>query len=98
MPVSDKKLHFAGYFILTALFILAQQRCGVPTWRRLIATPAILAAYGAFDETTQQLVNRNAAFGDWAADVLGVIAAVVIVETALSLLARREAAGSGNSK
>ena len=38
------------------------------------------AAYGVFDETTQAIVGRSPAIGDFAADVAGLIAATVVLQ------------------
>ena len=58
---------------------------GGRSWWRT-STPAHLAAwavcyvlYGAFDEWSQQFVNRTTSLEDWYADVLGIVAATVLL-------------------
>lgn len=62
---TDTVAHFGMYGLLGLLFALALPHVD---WRK---GAAILAAYGAFDELTQLLVNRNCTFSDWAADAAG---------------------------
>ena len=49
----------------------------VPVFCRMVAVILVMAAYGAFDELTQPLVGRTAAWADWGADVLGAVVAAV---------------------
>lgn len=80
IAVRDVTLHAIGYFgLATAMWLTVfayRGRAG----RRAIMVISILAVYGAFDEITQPLVNRCAAWGDWFADVIGVLIAVVLLE------------------
>ena len=60
----------------------------------MLTVIAVAILYGAFDEITQPLVNRHAAWRDWLADVLGALAAIVIFE-AISALRKRAWFNSG---
>jgi VanZ family protein len=95
---SDKRLHFAGYFVLASLFAGALAAFGVSPRRRAVLGLAILPAYGAFDEVTQALVRRNPAVGDWLADAMGVVAAIALVETARWIATRRTARRPGKER
>jgi len=60
---------FAG---LAVLLCAAGTTLGYPPRRVFAAVLAIVAAYGVFDELTQQLVaHREPDFLDWTADMLG---------------------------
>ena len=72
---SDKVLHFLGYFVLTGVFELVLWSYGHPRWRRFIIAIVVMILYAIADESSQQLVNRDTAFGDWMANVLGVLTA-----------------------
>lgn len=75
VSVSDKMLHFVGYFALTCAFQLTLWAYGHPRGRRFIIVLVVMLLYATADETSQQLVNRCAAFDDWLADGLGVLTA-----------------------
>lgn len=87
--VSDKWMHFAAYFGLSAMIY-------VSTW---ITNPsrrwtggmvlAIAMVYGAMDELLQPLVNRDGDVEDWLCDVAGAAAAVMILVVVRRLLQRR---------
>ncbi len=68
----DKLAHLASYAVLGALFMSLRATRGVYPWSSVIARWFVLAGYGAFDEISQLLVNRNADPMDWLADVIGV--------------------------
>jgi len=89
--LSDKTLHFLGYFLLGGLFVLAMAGSGVSPLRRALAGIFVMGAYAAFDELTQGLVRRHASFGDAIADVLGAGTGLLLVETILKLTAIRRA-------
>ena len=77
LPVeSDKTLHFLGYLLLGLLFLGAISSRGRRGARRALTLLVVMTAYAAFDECTQPLVNRFAAWGDAWADILGAIAAL----------------------
>lgn len=76
----DVTLHFASYFILTLLFWLACYGKNLPnpkkwkTWLPLL----IIAIYGALDEITQTLVNRQGDLIDWISDMSGAVLATLL--------------------
>ena len=78
LHVTDVVLHAVGFFVLASLFSWMLASRGVAPFRRVVAVILVMAAYAAFDELTQPLVNRTAAWGDWTADVLGAAAAAVL--------------------
>jgi len=79
-PGGDKALHLNGYLILTALFVVTLKRYGVALWRRVTVALGVMAVYAAFDELTQPLFNRSTSFGDWVADLVGAVTAVLACE------------------
>jgi len=93
--VGDKTLHAVGYAVLAALFLLTRAAYGSSPWRRAILVAVSLAAYGAFDEITQPLVNRTAAMGDWLADLGGAIGAIVAVEILMAITQGRRKGRAG---
>ncbi len=72
MVLNDKLLHFIGFAVIG---ILTVWRLGEYRQRLspalLAGYFAALAAYGLFDELTQELVGRTFEWGDWIADLLG---------------------------
>jgi len=80
MHVSDKGLHFVGYFALAAVFWLTLLAYGKSGPVRALATGIILAVYGAFDELTQPMFNRFASVYDWLADLCGIVIAVGVLQ------------------
>ncbi|MGE0758350.1 MAG: VanZ family protein [Pirellulaceae bacterium] len=71
LSVSDKTLHFSGYFGLGLLlsWVLLKFR---PSIAGMLTTMVIVGVYGMADELTQELVpSRTADAWDWAADVGG---------------------------
>jgi VanZ family protein len=84
----DKVLHFAAYGLLGLLAGL-KAAGSVHSWRRWF--PLVLAGIAIFallDETTQPMFGRVAEPFDWAADVIGA-AAGLIVAGAVAVTARR---------
>ncbi len=80
ITVRDVTLHAVGYFCLGAVFWLTIFAYRGRASRRAITVIIILAAYGGFDELTQPIVNRCAAWGDWFADIAGTATAVALLE------------------
>lgn len=70
---SDKLKHYVAYAGLA--FLLAGWRAcrGPLSLTTYVWLFGISAAYGAFDETTQMLVGRDAELGDWFADAIGTL-------------------------
>jgi VanZ family protein len=86
MPTSDKTLHFAGFFILGAVLLLTLRIYRKARRRRIAFTAISTIVYAAMDEITQPLVNRHADMADFAVDVAGVVAAIVVCESVLRLI------------
>jgi VanZ family protein len=80
LGVSDTKLHFTGFAVLTVLFWSALASRGYGRAWRAVLVLGIVSLYGGFDELTQPLVNRTAAWGDWYGDVAGTAAAWLCLE------------------
>ena len=87
--VSDKVLHFVCYFLIASLLLGTLAAVRLRPARRDVIVLCVMTLYGAFDEITQTFVGRHASVGDWIADSLGAIAAVIVIELVLSLPARR---------
>jgi len=77
IPASDAVLHCMGYFVLAVAFGVTLRLHGVSARRVAIIVPLVMAAYGAFDESTQPLFNREASWGDWFADLAGAVLGTV---------------------
>ena len=93
MPhVSDKSLHFAGFVVITAVFLLALTVRNMAAFRRVLVAVFAMALYGAFDEITQPLVNRSASWNDWFADMGGAALAVVAWELLIAMRSRLQSA------
>jgi len=86
---ADFALHAAGYLALTAVFWLTLRAHGLGRGRRIGWVLAAMIPYAALDELTQPLFARSASLADWAADLLGAVAALVLLEAGQSLLRRR---------
>jgi VanZ family protein len=68
----DKVAHLAVFAGLAVLLCAAGSTLGHPPRRVIGAVLAMVAAYGALDELTQQFVaHREPDFLDWTADMLG---------------------------
>lgn len=86
---SDKYVHFAAYGLLGALLMALRASRGAFPWTSIVARWVVLAMYGAFDELTQLLVNRNADFQDWFADIIGSAIGIGIVTVISRAIQRR---------
>jgi VanZ family protein len=76
---SDKWLHFGGYAVLTVLVLGGWElTIGVLQPKHYFAVWLAGVMYGVFDEVSQTPVGRNCDMNDWAADVLGVVAGLLI--------------------
>ena len=89
---SDKFVHFGAYAVLGVLLICLRATRGTFSWISVAARWVFLAAYGAFDELTQLLVNRTADLHDWYADIFG--AAVGLCATTVAIRWLRKLPGS----
>jgi VanZ family protein len=86
--VSDKLLHFAGFLVLASLFWLSLLAYAAPVHRRVPTVLIVMILYALVDETTQSFVRRTPEVGDWLADVMGTVTAVLaweVIATALRL-------------
>ena len=80
IPGADKGIHLVLYFILAILggrYLRAS--AGGLSLTRLIRWACVYAAYGALDEWLQQFVSRTPSWGDWFADVGGIVLATVVL-------------------
>lgn len=89
IALPDKLLHFAAYFGLALLALLAPLAApwvgmAEPPRRFTRRAVAVLALCGLIDELTQPLSGRCCDPFDWAADLAGIVAAAVVA----ALLAR----------
>ncbi len=77
----DKIAHFVVYAILGALLVRAfRGAAGLGTWQAALAGILSGSVYGALDEIHQAfLPTRSCSAADLAADVIGVVGAVVVV-------------------
>jgi len=85
--ISDKTAHGLAYAMLGAALLwgTTDRRRRAVRASSAVAAVAGAAAYGAFDEVHQWFVpGRTMSLADWAADVIGATAAVVV----LAVLAR----------
>ncbi len=83
--VSDKKMHFAAYFILAALLFLSARRPALRSRRPWLGL-LIIAVYSAADELTQPYFNRGADIVDYAVNIIGAMAGILIT----GLIVRRK--------
>jgi VanZ family protein len=68
----DKLYHFTAYSILAGLLATAWQlSTGILTARHLRWVWCAVAIFGALDELTQIVVNRDCSIWDWTADAVG---------------------------
>lgn len=93
VEVSDKTLHLVGYLGLAGMLMLTMIGFGKARAARVLLTMAAMAAYGAADEITQPYFQRNGDVMDFAADMIGSVAAIALVE--LVVLLRSSARGEG---
>ncbi len=75
----DKIYHFTAYAILAGLLATTwQMSSGILTARHLLWVWIAVVLYGAFDEWTQPLVNRECSIWDWVADAAGAATGLLI--------------------
>jgi VanZ family protein len=91
LRLGDKVLHAAAYFVLGLLGGWAALRLKRQIDARWMARWGLIyATYAAADELLQPLIGRVCQFSDWLADVLGVVAALVLICRLSSARGRRE--------
>ena len=84
------KYHLKQTVRITLVFLATLAAYGLGRIRRVGIAASVLAAYGAVDELTQELVpGRHASLRDWLADMFGVLLALAACELSLALLKRR---------
>jgi len=78
VPVNDKLEHFCGYGGLASLLFSALYFRGRRKPAEIVVfVLGLMMCYGAVDEWTQILVNRDCELADWFADCSGAAVAVV---------------------
>jgi VanZ family protein len=77
----DKVIHALAYGGLAVMLLAAQPlRAGRYSWQQIGASVVIASLYGASDELHQSFVpGRSPEIGDWVADTLGALIAVLLV-------------------
>lgn len=74
----DKIAHFL-VFGLFATSLLRTPKLKTGCWPQLLTAALIASGFGAFDEFRQSFTpGRNVEFGDWMADTLGAVVAVLV--------------------
>ena len=78
--VNDKLIHFTAYLALSFL-VGTTWYLAFPTRRRImpLVVVVVAAAYGAFDEVTQEYFRRTPDVKDWYADCAGAAAAALVL-------------------
>ena len=85
----DKVLHFSAYMMLALLLATVWELAGgVLTLRHLVFAWLAILAYGAFDELSQMLVDRDCELLDWIADATGAAVGLTIFVVLRSLFTR----------
>jgi VanZ family protein len=88
LRVRDKILHLIGYFVLAGFSWAVLWVYGAPTFRRLLALAVFLPIWAAVDELTQPFFRRTADLDDWAADMIGCAAAIVLAQLVAAAMRR----------
>jgi VanZ family protein len=77
--VSDKLEHFCGYGLLTVFILVGWElTIGVLQAKHYFAVWLAGTLYAIVDEVTQIPVGRTCDVNDWAADMLGVLAGMIV--------------------
>ena len=79
--VSDKTLHFLAYLVLVFLFWFTISPDKMVRWRRTAVWWVLLVmiGYGVADEWLQGCVGRSCDIRDFAADLVGVLAGLILL-------------------
>ncbi len=72
----DKIEHVVAYAVIAYLFLISLR--GAPSVRWVLLLFVAVSLIGAFDELTQPFVNRTASVTDLAADVVGILSALIL--------------------
>ncbi len=78
--LGDKWLHLIGFLGLGTMLLATLTSYRLTRFARLATMLAVLPIYAALDELTQPPFHRSCDFLDWTFDVLGVLAAALLVE------------------
>ena len=92
---SDKLKHYIAYAGLAFLLALRSSCHARLTGRTLAWLLVAGAAYGAFDEITQEMVGREGELGDWVADVIGLVTGLAAFALIWAALDRRRTVADG---
>ncbi|RIK72321.1 MAG: hypothetical protein DCC67_19415 [Planctomycetota bacterium] len=85
----DKLLHFGGYAVLTVVVLAGWElTVGRLQPKHYFAVWLAGTVYGAIDELTQTYVGRSSDVNDWGADVLGIVAGLLVFRIASGLMWR----------
>lgn len=71
----DKLHHVLAYGVITFLFLISFRTS--PTMLSALLLFLVVSVIGAFDELTQPLVNRTASVTDLAANIVGILSALL---------------------
>ncbi len=71
----DKLHHVVAYGVITFLFLISLRTS--PTMLSALLLFLAITVLGAFDELTQPFVNRTASVTDLAADIVGILSALL---------------------
>lgn len=90
LPVSDKVIHAAGYFIGAVLLLACRFFGPAGSVRNVLWCAGLALAFAGVDEATQAIpaLSRTASWGDLAADTAGVALAAALA-VVLGRIARR---------
>jgi len=92
-PPSDKTLHFIAYGLLGLLAAATLAAVGRWSLRAVAGLFIALAVFAALDEATQPAFGRAADVWDWAYDLIGLSAGIVVVAVVQPSLTAAKAAG-----
>ncbi len=87
---TDKLVHVAAFALLAMLLVTAWQLSAGPIGiRHLACAWLLLVLYGAFDEWTQTLVDRQASLYDLLGDALGALIGLAVFAALRGLVGRK---------
>ncbi|MCU0707718.1 MAG: VanZ family protein [Pirellula sp.] len=75
---SDKLLHFGAFTVLAFLLAWAVPTNPKRRSQNVLVATGIGVAYAAIDELTQIPVGRTADWGDFSADLFGILAGIIV--------------------
>lgn len=81
ITISDKLVHFVAFLTLTFMILLSWElSAGVLQPKHYFVVWLVTTLYGALDEITQIPVGRVCDGLDWLADVVGIVAGLIIYQ------------------